>query len=279
MAADSSGTLGIIAGGGALPRSLIAAAQARGRAVFVIAFNGQTDPETTEGVPHRWCRLGASRQLFTALKQHQVSQLVMAGAIRRPGWFELRPDLFGIGLLARLRRLGPIGDDGLLRNLGKIFEEYGIEMIGAHEVATDLLASAGTIGSRQPNAAQLQSMARGRAILQAIGPFDLGQAIVVQDDIVLGMEAVEGTDGLIRRTAALARQKAGKPILVKMAKPQQDMRFDVPTIGQQTLREVAAAGFAGIAVEAGRTILLDAEILPALADELGIFLIAQAPDA
>ncbi len=277
--ADRIGTLGILAGGGALPRSLIAAATAQGRDVFVIAFNGQTDSETTEHVPHLWCRLGASRKLFKALRHNQVTELVMAGAIRRPGWFELRPDLFGIGLLARLRRLGPIGDDGLLRNLGKIFEAEGIRMIGAHEVATDLLANAGPIGSHQPDSTQLQSIARGRAILQAMGPFDLGQAIVVQDDIVLGIEAVEGTDGLIRRTALLARKKAGKPILVKIAKPQQDMRFDVPTIGQQTLREVAAAGFAGIAVEAGRTILLDADILPNLADELGIFLIAQAGNA
>ena len=238
----------------------------------MIAIEGHADPETVSDVAHVWCRLGAAGRIIKTFKQQQVGDLVMAGTIRRPGWLELRPDWYGLKLLARLRSQGPLGDDGLLTFLGKVLEQEGFQLLGAHQLSAELLAEPGLIGNISPTPIQQLAIEKGCEILQAIGRFDIGQAIVVQNELVLGIEAIEGTDELIRRTAPLAR-KGSKPLLVKMPKPQQDLRFDLPTIGAQTMREIAAAGFAGIVVQAGRTILLDADELPALANTLGIFLL------
>lgn len=268
--------LGVLAGGGALPRRLIDACRRSGREIFVVAFEGQTEPATVAGVPHVWVKLGAAGKTIQALHDADVSDLVMAGGIRRPSFSELAGDWRAAQLLARVGARA-IGDDGLLKAVRDELEQEGFRLVGADELLHELLAGEGPIGTLQPDATQLADIAHGFEIARTLGLLDIGQAVVVQQGLVLGVEAIEGTDALLQRCGTLKREGSG-PVLVKRAKPQQDRRLDLPTIGVDTVTAAAAAGFAGIAVEAGGSLLLDRDALAAAADAAGLFVIGLRPD-
>ena len=222
--------LGVLAGGGPLPRQIVEHCRRQGRAVFVVAFQGQTDPATVAGdVPHVWTRLGAAGQTLKALRTAGCGELVMAGPVRRPAFGEIRPDLTAARFLGRL---GPraLGDDGLLRAVMDLLEREGFRMIGLHEVLPDVLAGAGTLGRHSPDEAALADIRRGLSVARALGEQDVGQAVVVQQGMVLGVEAIEGTDRLLARCAELRRPGPGG-VLGTVKKPQQDARADLPTIG------------------------------------------------
>jgi DUF1009 family protein len=221
-----------------------------------------------------WARMGEAGKILKRLRQEGVTELIFAGGVRRPSLRELRPDRYAARFFFRVGRKA-LGDDGLLRSVTKTLEEEGFTVIGPEQLIADVLAPPGIFGKRAPSTEERGDIDHGLKILRAIGSLDIGQAISVQGGIVLGVEAAEGTDKLIERTAALKRA-GGKPVLVKVCKPGQDRRFDLPTIGAATLKNLSAAGFAGIAIEAGKTILLDAPLLPGLADELGLFLVGLA---
>jgi DUF1009 family protein len=269
MAGD---TLGVIAGAGALPRLLLADCAARGRPRFAVAFHGHTDPETVEGVPHMWGRFGRTGATIRRLKRENVGDIVMVGSMRRPSFAELIPDLHTIRFFARLGRKA-LGDDGFLRAVTRLFEEEGFRVIGIQDVMPTLLTPAGLYGQVQPSAQHRADLDHGFTVARRLGELDIGQSVVVQQGFVLAVEAVEGTDGLIARSQGLAKS-GSRPVLVKRAKPQQDMRFDVPTIGVATIRNAAAAGFAGVAIEAGRTLVVDMAAMAAEADRLGLFVMA-----
>lgn len=270
-----SAGLGIIAGGGGAPRLVIQAAQAQGRPVFVIAFHGQTDAETVAGVPHLWVRLGEALPVEAALRNAGIVDLTMIGRIRRPALTELRPDRLTAGLLARAG-LRALGDDGLLRAVATEIERHGFRLHASHEILADLLAPAGVLAGGLSDEHR-QDLAQARDLARALGRLDVGQAVVVQQGLVLGVEAIEGTDALLQRCGGLRREGRGG-VLVKMAKPQQDDRFDLPTIGLTTLEMAAAAGLDGIGIEARRGLLLERPAVLAAAARLGLFVVGLEPE-
>lgn len=263
--------LGILAGGGALPRRIRDAARASGRDVFIIGFNGHTDSETLVDTPHFLTRLGAAGDIITALKRAGVNDVVMAGHIRRPSVLELRPDWRAARLLGKAG-LAMLGDDGLLKAVRRELESEGFSLIGPQDVLQTLLAPAGLLTSCRPDEQAELDINRGIAILRALAPHDVGQAVIVQQGLVLGIEAIEGTTQLIRRAGEVRREGVGG-VLVKLSKAQQDDKLDLPTIGPDTVRQCQAAGLTGIAVEAGRSILLDEAATVAAANNTGIFLL------
>jgi len=265
------GKLGILAGGGELPARLIGACRRNGRDVFVLAFEGQTNPATVQGVDHAWTRLGQGGAALAALRAAGVAELVMAGAITRPSLSELRPDLRTVKFLAKIG-VNCLGDDGLLRAVVAVLETEGFRVLGVDDVITDLPARPGSYGALQPDAAAQADIARGIAVVRALGAVDVGQAAVVQQGIVLGVEAAEGTDALLGRCAGLRRNGPGG-VLVKLRKPGQEARVDLPTIGVETVRNAAAAGLSGIAVQAGGALVVDPAAVSAAADRAGLFVV------
>lgn len=261
--------LGILAGAGRLPGEIVAACRAEGRPFFVVAFAGQTEPATVAGAPHAWVRLGAAGAAVRHLHAAGVEDLVMAGAIRRPSLAELRPDLWAVRFFAR-SGAQLLGDNGLLKALAVALDEEGFRIVGVDDVLPGLLAPAGVWGRVRPEPRDLEDVALAAAEARALGVRDLGQAAVVRRGRVLGTEDREGTDALLARVATLPHGgRAG--VLVKMKKPGQERRADLPTIGVATVEGAGRAGLAGIAVEAEGALVVDRERVIATADRLGLF--------
>ena len=266
------GKLGILAGQGELPGLLAASCRALGREHFVVAFEGQASAATIAAAPHAWFRLGATGAALERLKAEGVDELVMAGAIRRPSLAELRPDLRTVRFFAKVG-IAALGDDGLLSAVIRELEAEGFRVIGADRILADLLAPPGLYTCVRPDDGALGDIARGLEIARALGRLDVGQGVVVQQGLVLGVEAIEGTDALIARAGALRREGPGG-VLVKSCKPGQDRRADLPTIGVATVARAASSGLRGIAIEAGHALVLGRADVAAEADRLGLFVLA-----
>jgi len=275
----SADPLGILAGGGVLPRLLIQSCAAQGRAVFVVAFKGQCDADTVAGVDHAWVRLGAAGTSIQVLKDHGVRDLVMAGHIRRPSMAALRPDVRALAFLA-----GGVlnkGDDGLLRTIMSGLErDEGFRLFGAHELCPDLLAAPGALAHRQPDPGDrvdIDIAVRGALDL---GAADKGQAAVAVNGQLVAVEGPDGTDAMLAGLAGVAQPGTDKQtragVLAKMSKPGQDRRADLPTIGQKTIENAHAAGLKGVVVEAGGAIIVDRDAVRKSADDLGLFVVGVA---
>ncbi len=271
-----SGTLGILAGGGPLPGQVAAAAAARGRAVFMVAFQDFAEPAVITPWPHEVIRLAAAGRILSALRAHGCDELVLIGPVRRPSLRDLRPDAEGTRILARIGRALFAGDDGLLAALVRVLGEEGFTVRGAHEFLHDGVGRPGPLGLHAPNDQSLADIARGVAVVRALGRLDIGQGCVVQDGLVLAVEALEGTDRMLERAASLKQPGQGG-VLVKLVKPGQDRRADLPTIGPRTVLAAQAAGLAGIAFEAGGTLLTDPDGLRREADRSGLFVVGIDP--
>lgn len=269
--------LGILAGGGPFPGRVAAAARAAGRRVFVVALRGFAEPAVIAGFPHETIRIGAAGEILAALRRNGCTDLVLVGPVRRPSLLDLRPDAEGARILARIGRAAFRGDDGLLAAIVRVLGEEGFRVLGAHEVLTEALGPRGVLGRVPPDPAAMGDIARAAEVVRALGAVDVGQGCVVQQGIVLAVEAIEGTDAMLSRAAGLARPGLGG-VLLKMVKPGQDRRTDLPAIGPDTLRAAAAAGLRGVAFEAGGTLLTDRAACIAAADETGLFLIGIDPD-
>ncbi len=268
--------LGIVAGGGLLPGHIAQRCREQGREVFIVALEQQADPAVVEPWPHVWVRLGAAGTAIRHLREAGVEEVVMAGPVRRPSLSELRPDARALRFLARGALSG--GDDGLLSAVVRsLEEEEGFRIVSVQDVAGGLLAREGTLGAHAPAAEDRSDIARGVAVLAAMSAVDVGQAVVVQAGVVLGVEAIEGTDALIRRCGELRRDAKG-PVLIKLAKRGQEQRVDLPTIGPDTVAGCRDAGFAGIAIEAGRSLMVERDTTIATADAAGMFLLGLRPD-
>jgi UDP-2,3-diacylglucosamine hydrolase len=266
--------LGILAGSGELPVRLIDACRSVERPFFVLAFEGEADPAMLTEVPHAWVRLGAAGEGLERLRREGVSELVLAGGVRRPSLRSLRPDWRAAKFFARIGYRA-LGDDGLLSAVVKELEREGFRVIGADTLLGSVLMPAGPVGRHAPPDDQaLADIEHGFRIARAIGALDIGQAVVVQQGLVLGVEAIEGTDALIARCGALRREGPGG-VLVKASKPGQERRADLPTIGSRTVKAAAAAGLRGIAVEAGAALILDRRKVADLADREGLFVIGH----
>ena len=279
MAASASlvspGPLGIIAGSGALPRRLAESCRAAGRAVFILALEGAADQATVADVPHAWCRLGAAATGLDLLRANAVTELVLAGGVRRPSLSALLPDWRAAKFFARVGYRA-LGDNGLLSAIVKELEREGFRVVGADEIlSADNLLAEGPLGGHMPDDEARADIEHGIGVARALGALDIGQAVVVQQGLVLGVEAAEGTDELLRRCAGLRRDGPGG-VLVKMAKPGQERSADLPTIGPQTVTVAAASGLRGIAAEAAMTLVIDRAELVRAADEAGLFVVGVA---
>lgn len=263
--------LAILAGGGTLPARIADAVRGQGREVFIVAFDGHTDPQTVAGLPHLWSRFGAAGTILRRLHAEGVSEVVLAGPVKRPSFTELMPDWRTARFLARVGTRA-LGDDGLLRAVVREVEEDGFRVVGLHDLLKDLLTVSGPVGRLTPDADAERDIARAVEVARAMGALDVGQGAVVQQGIVLAVEAVEGTDAMLERCAGLARPGLGG-VLVKVKKPKQDRRIDLPTMGVTTVEKAAAAGLRGIAVEAGGSLLVDRVAVAEAADRLGLFVV------
>lgn len=266
--------LGIIAGGGVVPRYLFEACQKLGRDFFVLCLEGQADDGLAANLPHVWLPLGAGARLKAIVAEQKIQELVMIGRVRRPSLLEIKPDWLALKVLTKIG-MNMLGDDALLRSIGKaIEEEAGVRVIGAQDVFADLLTPEGQLGSIAPDEQALKDMARGLEVALHLGRLDIGQSVIVQQGIVLGVEAIEGTDHLIARCGSLQREGVGG-LLVKIAKPQQDNRYDLPTVGPTTLRALIKAGLRGVVLEAGRSLLVEREQTITIANEAGLFILGH----
>ncbi|WP_243429516.1 LpxI family protein [Acetobacter sacchari] len=269
--ARDAGGVGILAGGGPLPGQVAAAVAASGRSPFIIAFQDFAEPAVVGAWPHVYVRLAAAGRILSELREHGCRDIVLIGPVKRPSLRDIRPDAEGARILARLGRALFAGDDGLLGALVRILGEEGFTVRGAHEFLTASLGRLGALGRIQPDERSLSDIRRGMEVVRTLGRLDIGQGCVVQDGVVLTVEAMEGTDAMLDRAGA-CRQPGEGGVLVKLLKPGQEKRADMPTIGPQTINRAARSGLAGVAFEAGGTLLTDPTACIAEADRLGLFL-------
>ena len=277
-AASGEGPLAMICGGGTLPLAVADSVAARGRKVLLFPLRGAADPAAFAGREHTWVHLGQFGTVARIARAQGCRDIVCLGSVVRPSLWQLRPDLFTLKVLPQVARAFRGGDDHLLSSVGRVIESHGFRMLGAHEVAPEILVPAGTLGAVAPSERDHVDIALGLEYLRAAGPFDVGQAVVVADRHVLAVEAAEGTDAMLTRVAQLRasgriRAPAGSGVVVKAPKPGQDRRFDLPSVGPKTVDGVKRAGLAGMAVAAGETIVAEPEALIAAADRAGIFIV------
>jgi hypothetical protein len=268
-----AGKLGILAGSGELPLRLIEACRAQDRPYFVLGFAGSCEPASLDGQPHGVMRLGAAGSGLKLLHDNGVEELVLAGGVRRPSLAELRPDWRTTRFFLKIgfRALTDFGDDRLFRAIIGELESEGFRVVAVDSVLASLIAPRGPLGRLTPDAIAEADIRAGVEAARGHGAKDLGQAVIVRRGDIVGREDVEGTDALIRRCGASGQGQGG--VLVKIAKPGQERRADLPAIGVRTVAAAQAAGLRGIAIEAGACLVLDREAVAAAADAAGIFVV------
>ena len=267
-------TLGLVAGSGRLPAELAASARRRGWRVAAVALRELADPALESRVDDlSWEYLGDFSRMLSWLRDAGADDVVLGGKVPKAFLWErrdaIRPDARA---LAALQTLGDRKDDSLLGMVVQVIEAEGLRVRSQLELAVDLVAPAGVLGAERPSPEQERDVVFGWPVAKALGALDVGQSVVVQGRAVLALEAVEGTDAAIERGCAL-RDAGRGVVVVKVAKPKQDPRFDVPTIGLATLRTLVKGGGGALAVEAGQTLVLEREALVAEADAHGIALL------
>ena len=272
--------LGIISGGGELPRAIAESARAAGRQVFVLALRGSSD-DWVSSFSHEWVALGETSKAFKALRAGDVGDVILAGKVERPRFSEIKLDAKSVMLAPRVVAAALRGDDALLRSLVDLFEREGFRVVGAAEAAPNLIAEVGRLGRLVPTTENEGDIALALKVVRALGELDVGQAAVVCAGLTLAVEAAEGTDAMIARVANLPEHIRGTPsrrrgVLAKAPKPVQDRKTDLPVIGVQTIRNVAAVGLAGVAVEAGGALVVDKREVGEEADRLGLFVVGVA---
>ena len=274
-------SLGIIAGGGELPRAVAESAHADGRAVFVVALRGMCG-EWAEEFPHDWVSLGEPGRALKSLAGAGTKDVLLAGKVERPKFSELKLDAKGVMVLPRVVAAARQGDDALLRMLVGLFEDAGFRAVGVAEAAPGLVAGEGPLGRVLPNDDHKADIARAFAIVRSLGALDVGQAAAVCEGLALAVEAAEGTDAMIARIGQLRDNLRGTPqkkrgVLVKALKPTQDAKTDMPVVGVETVRRAAEVGLAGIALESGKSLIVGKKAVAAEADRLGLFVMGVTP--
>jgi DUF1009 family protein len=276
QALEISSPVGLIAAGGVMPFAVADSLNARGIAPILFALKGACDPVRVERFRHHWIAIGRLGRLTKLLRSENCRDLVFIGTLVRPALSEIRLDWGTLRVLGRVWAAFRGGDDHLLSGIGRILEQDGFRMVGIKDVAPDLLMPEGCLTAASPDEHAAADIARGREVLRALGPFDIGQAAIVIDGHVVGVEDIEGTDGLLARVARLRaegriRARAARGVLVKAPKSGQDLRFDLPTMGPRTIEGAAAAKLAGVAIVAGNTIVVDPQAMIEAADAAGLF--------
>jgi len=273
----SQNGLSIIAGGGAMPLRVAKAATAAGRYVHIFGIRGAADPEI-EKFPHSWINFGHIGKVLSVSKAANCREMVIVGWVRRPRLADLRIDFGAFLNLPSLFGWMVGGDNSVLTGIIGFFESKGFKVVGAHEIAADLIAGKGVFSKRRPGKTDRADIAVGLEVLAALGPLDVGQATVVAHQYVLAVEAAEGTDKMLQRCKDLnkwgksgSRKRSG--VLVKCAKPGQERRIDLPTVGPETVRHASQAGLAGIAIAANDVLIVDRERFIKAANDAGLFVV------
>lgn len=277
-AVGHDGPLALVCGGGTLPLAVAESVSKRGRAVVLFALRGHADPALVARYPHHWLRVGQLGAFKRLAHSAGCRDVVFIGSLVRPTLWNLRPDFVALMLLPRIMAAYRGGDNHLLTGVSRLVEGKGFRLLGAHEVAPEILVPEGVLGHVEVSEQHREDIAFGLDYLDASGVFDIGQAVVVAGRRVLAVEAAEGTDQMLTRVAELrASGRVGAPagvgVLVKAPKPAQDHRFDLPSIGPTTVAGVARARLAGIAVVGGTTVIAEPERLVSDADRAGIFVV------
>ena len=279
-----AGSLAIICGGGSLPTAVAEAVARRGRRPVMFGIKGWADAAVIARYAHHWIAIGQAGRFFRLARAEQCSEVLFIGTVLRPPISQLRLDWQTIRAMPGLIRAYRGGDDKLISGVARIAERGGLRVVGVKDVAPEVLVPQGVLGRHRPSERDRADIARALEVIAALGPFDVGQAAVVADNNVLGVEAAEGTDNLLNRIAELRRigrvtSAPGIGVLVKAPKPGQDRRLDLPSIGPRTVENVARAGLAGLAVTAGSTMIAEPDAVTAAADREGVFLVGVREDA
>jgi len=275
-ALDISSPIGLIAAGGVMPFAVADSLTARGINPVLFALRGACDPVRVERFRHHWISIGQLGNATRLFRAENCRDLVFIGTLVRPALSEVRLDWGTLRVIGRVWAAFRGGDDHLLSGIGRILEQDGFRMVGIKDVAPDLLMPEGCLTLKAPDEKAAADIARGRELLRALSPFDIGQATVVIDGHVVGVEDIEGTDGLLARVARLRaegriRARTARGVLVKAPKSGQDLRFDLPTMGPRTVEGAAAAKLAGIAIVAGNTIVVEPQAVIEAADAAGLY--------
>ncbi len=280
-AAADKGPLAMLCGGGSLPIAVADKVTAGGRSVVLFPLSGAAEEGAIERFPHHWVHIGQVGKFLRLARAAGCKEVVLIGSLIRPSPWRVHLDLKGLRVLPRALAAYRGGDNHLLTGLAKVLEEEGLRLVGAHEVAPDILMPKGTLGRTQTSERDRADIALGLDYLHTSGKFDIGQAVVVAGRHVLAVEAAEGTDAMLARVAEMrANGRVRAPrrtgVLIKAPKPAQDHRFDLPSIGPFTIEGAARAELAGVAVVAGSTIVAEIDQLVAAADHAQIFVVGVA---
>ena len=275
-------TLGLIAGGGELPRAVAEAARAGGRAVFVVPLTGSCSEDWIKDFAHEFHSPGEPGRIIKALKAAGAAEVLLAGKVDRPKFSEMKLDAKGMLLLPKAVAAAKKGDDALLRFIVGICENEGLKAVSVAEAAPSLVADEGALGRIAPGEEHFSDIVQAFRIVHALGVLDVGQAAVVCEGLTLSVEAAEGTDAMLARVGSLRESLRGtaarkRGVLAKALKPTQDAKTDMPVVGVETVRGAAAVFLAGIAVEAGAALILDKAAVAAEADRLGLFVTGLKP--
>lgn len=265
-------TIGIIAGDGELPIEAIRYCQANHQHFYVVAFDGHEKSLPLKEIPHGVFHLGAIGTAIKALRNENITTIALAGRVGRPSLTSLNMDFSALKLLKRLTTAKFFGDNFVFTTLIEFLEDSGFKVVGIQDVAPELLAPAGVLTKASPDKRARDDIEIASHILHTMGGLDVGQGAIVQQGLVLGIEAIEGTDALIKRCGEL-RKKGDGGVLVKLKKPAQDARIDLPTIGVNTIENAYEAGLRGVALDAGNSLIVNKDAVIKRADELGMFMI------
>ena len=269
--------LGILAGNGSLPLYIAERTIKSGRDVFILGINATADPKI-ENYPHTWLKWGEVDKLFKTLKKQNVEQLLFIGGVSRPDFKDIHFDFGMIRNLPFVFSLTMGGDDSVLTNIVGFVESKGVSIVGAHEIAPELTADRGVLTKKSPSKVDRKDIEKGIKTVLSLGEMDIGQGAVVAREYVLCVEAAEGTDNMLDRAKGLRQWGKGwlnkkNGVLVKLPKPNQELRIDMPTIGPKTIELVADAGLNGIAVVENKVLISEKQKTIELANKLGVFII------
>jgi UDP-2,3-diacylglucosamine hydrolase len=275
------GPLGILACAGSLPIEIAEAATSAGRSVHLVGIAGFAEPGIA-AYSHTIVSLGQIGRMLSSLRGAGCRELVIAGALRRPNLLKIRVDHGFFRAIGTVLRLTRGGDDSVLRRIVRFFESEGFEVVGVDAIAPHLLAGTGALGSVEPRPEHLRAISRAAALLRALGAFDVGQGAVATGDRTVAIEGVRGTDAMLEQIGAWRSEVVGGAgedrdlggaVLVKLPKPGQEMRVDLPAIGPRTVERAHACGLAGLVVAAGRALVLERAQMIAMADAHGLFVV------
>jgi UDP-2,3-diacylglucosamine hydrolase len=280
-AAAGEGPLAMLCGGGSLPLAVADKVMAGGRTVVLFPLRGAAEGTAVERYPHHWVHIGQIGKFLRLARAAGCHDVVFIGSLVRPSLWQVHPDLKGLSVLRRVLAAYRGGDNHLLSGMSKVLEDEGLHLVGAHEVAPEILVPEGTLGRVQVSERDRADIDLGLDYLHTAGRFDIGQAVVVAGRHVLAVEAAEGTDAMLARVAEMrangrVRAPHGTGVMVKAPKPAQDRRFDLPSIGPRTVEGASRAGLAGIAVVAGSTIVAELQQLVAAGDRANVFVLGVA---